>query len=114
MNKDNENYNYKIAVIGDNILCTGFKLLGDKKTYSIDEKVEDILKNLINDPDIGIIIINQKIIENIKSNKTLDLINKTIKPLIIEVPGYNEEDMHQDTLRKIILRAIGININIKL
>jgi vacuolar-type H+-ATPase subunit F/Vma7 len=112
MAEDSENYNYKIAVIGDDILRAGFRLLGDKKTYGEETNVEAMLKELINNPEIGIIVVNQKIIKNIKNSKTIDMINKTVKPLIIEVPGYNEEDMHQDTLRKIILKAIGIDIKI--
>ncbi|MCL5106131.1 MAG: V-type ATP synthase subunit F [Candidatus Marsarchaeota archaeon] len=109
---DGENYNYKIAIMGEDILCAGFRLLGDKKTYHGGADAEATLKELIGDPEIGIIVVNQKIIKNIKNARTIDLINKTVRPLIIEVPGYNEEDMHQDTLRKIILKAIGMDIKV--
>lgn len=104
------NVKYKIAVIGDELLCLGFKLLGTKNTYNPQENLEQILKELLQNEEIGLIIINQKMVEKIKNNKLLELMNKSIKPLIIEIQGYNEQDKHQDNLRKIILRAIGMDI----
>ncbi|MCL4383534.1 MAG: V-type ATP synthase subunit F [Candidatus Marsarchaeota archaeon] len=112
MTTNENNINYKIAVIGNELLCLGFNLLGTKKTYIEPENVEQVLKELIDDNEIGLIIISQKMSKNIKNSKLLNLINSSIKPLIIEIPDYNEQDKHQDNLRKLILRSIGIDVAI--
>lgn len=101
----------KIAVIGDALLSTGFALSGIKATLkaSTGEEAEAAIKSLVNDSEIGIIVIARKLVDKITDRRTLLLIDSSIMPMFVPVPSYNEGE-GEDPLRHLIIRAIGIDI----
>jgi vacuolar-type H+-ATPase subunit F/Vma7 len=103
---------YKIAVVSNLQLALGFKLVGIAEAYSSDNPLEQekIIKELMQRDDIGLIIMTSGIIKNIKDRKLSNAVSDSVLPMIIEVPDYNEEG-EPDTLRRLILRAIGIDIS---
>ncbi len=104
---------YKIGVIGKRLLTTGFRLAGVKRyeKASTGEEAEAALRKLMQDEEIGIIIMPEGLASMIKDRKLLNAIDTSILPLIIQVPDYNEEERETDTIRRLVLRAVGIDID---
>ncbi|MFP3289159.1 MAG: V-type ATP synthase subunit F [Candidatus Micrarchaeota archaeon] len=110
--KEKEGKLYKIGVIGSEILGMGFKLAGVKavRIARDGEEAEKALDELLNMQDIGIIIIAEGLAKKIKSKRLKHIIETSLMPLIIAVPDYQEKEEEVDTLRRLVLRAIGIDI----
>ena len=107
------NRDYKIAVLGSRLLAIGSKLGGISASYNVSEpeEVEDKLRSLLQQEDIGIIVIAQSLAKKIRDRKLLYAIDNSLMPLIIDVADFNEPQSEADVLRKMILRAVGIDIN---
>ncbi len=105
------NSNYKIALIGSEELSIGFKLAGIRNSFiaQTGSEAESLIRNILQNEEIGIIILSSKIINQIKDRKILNAIDTSILPLFVEVPDYGST-YTPDTLRRLILRAIGIDI----
>ncbi|MGC8571697.1 MAG: V-type ATP synthase subunit F [Candidatus Micrarchaeia archaeon] len=112
-NQSYKNDNYKIAVLGDSLLIKGAKLIGIKEVYKDDEHIEEHINDLFNNKSIGIVIINESIVAKIKNNKLVRAMESSLKPIFIEVPSYNEPELYIDMLKRLIIRAIGIDITNK-
>lgn len=105
---------YKIAIIGRAELSLGFRLTGITEAYDVDEgaQAESVIRDLLQRNDIGLIIIASQLVKKIKDRKILNAIDSSILPIFMEIPGYKEEKV-PDTLRRLIIRAIGIDISTK-
>lgn len=103
---------YKIAVVGNSQLATGFKFAGVAETYSVksSQDSEKVMRDLMQREDIGLIIITSKVLKAIRDRKLSEAVSDSVLPMVIEVPDYNEEGQ-PDTLRRLIMRAIGIDIS---
>jgi len=105
---------YKVAIIGKKEVSLGFRLTGITESYDTEDPVEaeKMIRELTQRNDIGLIIISSKIVRGIKDRKILNAIDSSILPIFMEIPGYKEEKV-PDTLRRLIIRAIGIDISNK-
>lgn len=100
-----------VAVIGDVDTVTGFKLGGVRKGYIVknDGDAEKALDELL-DAKISIIIITQKIADNIREHINKK-IGSDVLPMIIEIPdksGSSEEG--SDQIAALIKRVIGVEM----
>jgi vacuolar-type H+-ATPase subunit F/Vma7 len=113
---NNINY-YKIAVIGNNLLSKSMKLIGIKYIYDISneniENIEKIIEKIALNEDIGIVIINEGITEKLINKRLINMIDSSLKPIFIEIPDYNKPEIYKDVLKRLIIRAIGIDISKK-
>jgi vacuolar-type H+-ATPase subunit F/Vma7 len=105
------NNNYKVALIGGEELKIGFKLAGIRNSFTAQTgpEAEALIRNILQNEEIGIIILSSKIVNQIKDRKILNAIDSSILPLFVEIPDYGST-YTPDTLRRLILRAIGIDI----
>ncbi len=103
---------FKIAVIGSDLMSLGFKLAGVTKSYvpQNGQEAETLMRELMQKEDVGIIVITTKTVKSIRDRRLQEAITSSIMPLIVEVPDYNDQSQQSDTLRKLIIRAIGIDI----
>ena len=101
----------KFFLISDNLdSCTGFRLAGIEGVV-VNNK-EDLMKNIdmcFNDPNIGIILITEKLVA-LEYEKIYDLKLKQTKPLIVEVPSPETSFKMTDSITKYIREAIGVKI----
>lgn len=118
-----------VAVIGDIDTVTGFKLGGVKKGFIVenDDEAKEILGNLIDDNSdisdnsidentrdnnekIAIIIITEKIADNIR--EYIDKkIGSNVLPMIIEIPDKSgPSDRTKDPMGELIKRVIGVEM----
>ncbi|WP_297980549.1 V-type ATP synthase subunit F [uncultured Methanobrevibacter sp.] len=100
-----------VAIVGDIDTVTGFKLGGVKKGYIVnnDEEAKDALDELL-DSEISIIIITQKIADNIREhiNKRL---GSDVLPMIIEIPDKSgSSEGGADQMAALIKRVIGVEM----
>ncbi len=102
----------KIAYVGNSLLNTGFKIAGITESYVATDTptAETKVKELAEREDIGIVIITSNVRKLVKDRRISDTISSSILPLIVEIPELNEELGEEDTLRSLIMRAIGIDI----
>lgn len=103
---------YKIAVVGNTQLALGFRLAGIAEAYDFANPAESekLMRELMQREDIGLIITTSKVLRGIRDRKLSENISNSVLPMVIEVPDYKEEGQ-PDTLRKLIMRAIGIDIS---
>ena len=106
---------YKVAVIGDALLTRGMALGGVKYLYRADtaEEVESAVKDALGKSDIGMIIMNEGLARKVRDRKLLGMIDSSIAPVFLLVPANNEKEQYVDVLRKLIIRAVGIDISAK-
>lgn len=101
---------YRIAVVGNTQLVLGFKLSGISESYiSEGAGSEKKMRELMQRDDIGLIITTSRVLDSIRDRKLADSIADSVLPMVIMVPDYREEGQ-PDTLRRLIMRAIGIDI----
>ncbi|VVB76604.1 V-type ATP synthase subunit F [uncultured archaeon] len=102
----------KMVVVGDQLMSMGLKLSGVKESYPLSktEEPDRLLYELFERKDIGVIIASEGMIERIKDRRLRFKIENSIDPVVIEIPGYNEKEKHADTLRRLILRAVGVDL----
>jgi len=98
-----------ITVVGDTEFVLGFRLAGikqivDVSSYGI-KKVEDELVMLLHSKELGIVIIDQKVLEGLNEHLREDIVS-SISPVFVAV----SETAAQDELRKMILQSIGVDL----
>ena len=95
----------KIAVLGGSEFTVGFQLAGIKDTIeSSDNPINDI-ENLKSRKDIGIVVVDEKILENLEQHQRIE-IEDSVDPVFIPVSAKAE----QDSLKRLIKRSIGVDL----
>ena len=100
-----------VAVIGDIDTVTGFKLGGVKKGYDVktEEEAENALNELM-DENISVIIITEKVADNIREYINKKVGSKTL-PMVIEIPDKSgTSDRDSDPMSELIKRVIGVEM----
>lgn len=101
----------RIFLISDNTdTQTGFRLAGvDGVVVHTREELEEVLTATFNDPDIGIVLIMEKlargfpdIIADIRINRRL--------PLIVEIPDRHGTGRRPDFIEAYVREAIGVKL----
>jgi V/A-type H+-transporting ATPase subunit F len=102
----------RVSVIGDFDTVTGFKLAGVKDTKEVGDPKDaiPILKKEIKKEDIGVIIITERIAEEIRDEMkafTEDL----VMPIIVEIPDKKGPmEAKIDPIKEMVRRAVGVEI----
>jgi|SRR3989338_272809 len=95
----------KIAVAGSNEFVVGFQLAGIKDTIEIAGDYFNQLKNLKNKKEIGIVVVDEKIMENLDPYQKL-AIEASVDPVFIPV----STKVEQDSLKRLIKKSIGVDL----
>jgi vacuolar-type H+-ATPase subunit F/Vma7 len=108
-----------IAVIGNEDLVKGLRLVGISKYYVIDEQnageaVRVALNDLLDQPDIGIIVIMEDYVSHAEDLLTQIRESKRLTPVIIEVPSKDgaKQDTVSEYYKAYIRKFIGFDISI--
>ena len=106
----------QIAVIGDEDTVIGFGLTGIKYLSLIpddfaDHEIKKAITNYILNPEIGFVIITQKIAERVREDFEKIKAEKALYPIFIELPDKTGELPERiDPIKVLIRRAIGMEI----
>ncbi len=95
----------KIAAVGSNEFIVGFQLAGIRDTLEIEKNPFNELKNLKSRKDFGIIVVDEKIMENLELQQRLE-IEASVDPVFIPVSTRVE----QDSLKRLIKKSVGVDL----
>lgn len=101
----------KFYLISDNVdTLLGMRLSGIEGVVVHEpEEVEAELKSAFGNPDIGIVLMTQKLIELCSQTVFSYKLNRK-RPLIVEIPDRHSTSNISDSISKYIREAIGIKI----
>lgn len=97
----------EIAVIGSGEFIIGFRLAGVRKIYAAedDEKLKQHINNVLEDHEVGILVLNSRDLEKIPARLRTTLEN-SIRPTVITI-GAEEGGM---SMRERIKRSVGVDL----
>jgi vacuolar-type H+-ATPase subunit F/Vma7 len=109
-----------IAIIGDKDLVSGLRLAGVSRCYVIEESlniVEDVkrtLKSLIDEPEIGIVAIQEGYVKYVEDLMAQLKQGKRVTPVIIELPSrYGTKYLDvAEYYKGYIRKSIGFDVEI--
>jgi vacuolar-type H+-ATPase subunit F/Vma7 len=101
----------KTVVLGEDSLTLGFRLAGVSEWYTLQgEQAAAKLRELLGRSDVGIIIASSTIRKSIDW-RLQNMVESSSKPIVVFVPGKGtQEEESQMSLRELIRRSIGINL----
>jgi V/A-type H+-transporting ATPase subunit F len=97
----------EIAVIGNSEFILGFRLAGIRKTYAADndEKLNEYINNVLQDANVGILVINSSDMQKVPRRLRSTLEN-SVKPTVIAIGG-EEGGL---SMRERIKRSVGVDL----
>jgi V/A-type H+/Na+-transporting ATPase subunit F len=95
----------RIAAAGTSEFIVGFRLAGIKDTIQIDRDAFKEMKALRGRKDLGIIIIDEKIMEGLEMHERNE-IESSVDPVFIPVSTKGE----QESLRRLIKKSVGVDL----
>ncbi len=106
-----------IAIIGDKDTTLGFAMAGIKHTFHVEpgaKDAKDAMESCLSNPDIGIVIITERVADSIREDIDKLKLDKTLYPIIIEIPDKQGEiPGRKDPISVLIKRAIGVEVTKK-
>jgi V/A-type H+-transporting ATPase subunit F len=102
----------RISVIGDFDTIVGFRLAGIKDAHEVEDPKEavEILRELIRDEDVGLIIITERLADEIRS-ETKKMFEGRVTPLLVEIPDKSGPiEKKVDPIKELIRKAVGVEI----
>ena len=95
----------KLAVVGGNEFIVGFQLAGIRDTIEITGNYYTELKNMKNKKEIGVVVVDEKIMESLEPHQRLE-IEASVDPVFIPV----STKVEQDSLKRLIKKSIGVDL----
>jgi V/A-type H+-transporting ATPase subunit F len=97
----------EIAVVGSSDFVLGFRLAGVRRTYAAesDEKLVDYITRVLDDGNIGILVLQSRDMKRIPRRLQATLEN-SVKPTVIAV-GAEEGGL---SMRERIKRSVGVDL----
>ncbi len=103
----------KIAVIADSPTCTGFRLAGVDYTFPLSgSEAEGRLSELLSDESFGIIIVTERMLEGCDW-RLKKKVEQTAKPIVVAIPDMGGPIEQEESLAKLIKRALGVDLTKK-
>lgn len=100
----------KFFVIGDEDTVLGFRLVGVQgRAVKTALESREALKVATSTPDVGIIIITERIAQHIREDVD-KYIYETTTPLVIEIPDREGPLPERKTVPELIREAVGIRV----
>ena len=95
----------KTAVLGSNEFVVGFQLAGIKETTEVSDNPLQDINNLKKNKEIGIVVIDEKIMENLDKHDRID-VEDSVDPVFIPI----STKVEQDSLKRLIKKSIGVDL----
>ena len=95
----------KLAVIGGSEFVVGFQLAGIKDVIEVTSNYFNELKNMKNRKDVGIVVVDEKIMEKLEMHQRAE-IEASIEPVFIPI----STKVEQDSLKRLIKKSIGVDL----
>jgi V/A-type H+/Na+-transporting ATPase subunit F len=95
----------KMAVLGSNEFTVGFQLAGIKDIINLKENSFKELREIKHRKDLGIVVLDEKILEGIGLQDRVEIEN-SVDPVFIPV----STKVEQDSLKRLIKKSIGVDL----
>ena len=97
----------EISVIGNNEFILGFRLAGIRKTFAAenDEKLSEHITRVLQDNEVGILVLNSSDMEKIP-RRLRAMLENSVKPTVIAIGG-EESGL---SMRERIKRSVGVDL----
>ena len=95
----------KTTDLGSNEFIVGFQLAGIKDTIEISNNPISYINNLKSQKEVGVVIIEEKIIEDLDKHQRLE-VEDSVDPVFIPV----STKVEQDSLKRLIKKSIGVDL----
>lgn len=95
----------RLAVMGNNEFVVGFQLAGINDVVEITGDYYNELKGMKSRKDIGVVVVDEKIMESLEPHQRMD-IESSVEPVFIPVSTKAE----QDSLKRLIKKSIGVDL----
>lgn len=109
----------KVLVISERELAEGFALTGiETCTVSNAKQASEVLAKIISGGQYGIVIMDEKLSSGLDKQVTMAL-SQSNGPMLVSIPAElrwldTEQIAHDDYVARLIRRAVGYQLNIKL
>lgn len=103
----------KIAFITPEDSEPGFSLAGVIHHAIKPEECEILIKKLIDDPDTGLIAIDERLISTLGHEK-LKRLEERYSGVIVIIPSPEKPEEREDYLMRLIKRAIGYHVRLRI
>ena len=94
-----------IAVLGNDEFIVGFRLAGIRETMEASSQPLNDIENLRKMQGIGIVVIDEKIMENLDKHERID-VEDSVDPVFIPI----STKVEQDSLKRLIKKSIGVDL----
>src|SRR3989338_11083078 len=94
-----------VVVLGSNEFVVGFRLAGIRETIEVSSEPLKDIEELRKRDDIGIVVIDEKIMEALEQHQREEIEN-SVDPVFIPV----STKVEQDSLRRLIKKSIGVDL----
>lgn len=95
----------KVATLGSEAFTLGFQLSGIRKIVNVDDDILDKIHELKQDKEIGIVIIDENILQKLESHDRSE-IEDSVEPVFISL----STESSSDNIRKLIIKSIGVDL----
>ena len=101
----------RFYLVSDNIdTLVGMRLAGIEGVVVHEkDEVNEALKSAMNDPEIGIVLVTEKLV-NLCPDLVYDLKLNRKRPLIVEIPDRHGSGRAKDSITRYVREAIGVKI----
>lgn len=95
----------KTAVFGGNEFVVGFQLAGIKEIIEVSKNLDADIEKLKNRKDLGVIVIDEKILESMDKHQRLE-VEDCVDPVFIPI----STKVEQDSMKRLIKKSIGVDL----
>ncbi|MFH1255809.1 MAG: V-type ATP synthase subunit F [Candidatus Diapherotrites archaeon] len=101
-----------VAVIGDEAMCTGFKMAGIEKCFELEgAQAENKLREFVEGKNANIVIVDEKILFDAdwRLRKRIEI---SARPVVVAIPGKRGpvKEKEAASLRELVKRALGFDL----
>jgi len=96
---------FGIAVLGTEEFVLGFELAGIRQTVIADNDPEKQVQNLMKSSEVGVVILDENTVNKLDAY-TKKEIDDSVRPVFITL----SEKAHDESLRKMIKKSIGVDL----
>lgn len=94
----------KIAVIGKEDFCLGFRLAGISKIFETNNP-QQAISQIKQDQETGVVVFDQSLMEKLDEDEQKEL-EDSLKPIFLNV----STEASEDSLKKMVRKSIGVEI----
>ena len=91
----------------------GFSLAGTVQLTATTEQAEELLRQTLADIDVGVVVIDERLVRAIDSKHYSDL-EQSWRGLLVTLPAPQREAGADDYLQRLINRALGYHVRLEL